>query len=348
MSPKPKRERSSLNLNQFFAPPVGGEALDFLLGAPEETAQRAQSRGLPLRDLPVRAIAPDREQVRRLPRPDDLLQMEAAGDRVVSALLAPLRELGASLREHGQLQPAIVYPDTDPEDAVITHRLLHGQRRWTAAILANLPTLWVVEVERPSDVHRLLRQFEENERRTGLGDMERAWALVSLHEALQRETGSTIPWAVVEARLQISEGRRHDLLRRLRFSPEGQALILRYGWAAWTLRPLHQALSAGTVDAGTVTDLLHTLANQAEVTATVVAALVATYVQAQQPSALGCADNDGNAQGNGESGAATAVPGAASKVAPDTISQHFIRLRRNLEQLQVPVPREANAARRAT
>lgn len=344
---KPKRERPNLNLDQFFTPQTGGEDLDFLLGAPEETAQRAQARGLPLSDIPVGAIAPDRDQVRRLPLPDDLLQMEAADDRAAIAQLASLRELGESMREHGQVQPAIVYPDTDPDDPAITHRLLHGQRRWTAAVLADLPTLWVVIVERPSDVSRLLRQFEENERRAGLVDMERAWALASLRDALQHEQGKDVPWSVVEARLQVSEGRRHDLMRLLRFPTEGQAIILRYGWAEWTLRPLHQALSAGTLDAATAIDMLRLLSEQPEVSAPMVASLVSTYVQ--ERSAAAPADS-----GAGEGVSQRAEPETpAAEVAtippalPDDIGQRLVRLRRQVEQLQGQVRRQADAERRA-
>jgi ParB/RepB/Spo0J family partition protein len=346
MPPKTKRERPDLNLDQFFTPQTGGEDLDFLLGAPEETAQRARARGLPLSDIPVRAIAPDKDQVRRLPLPSDLLQMEATGDRAASLQLASLRELGESMREHGQVQPAIVYADSDPDDTTITHRLLHGQRRWTAAVLEALPTLWVVIVERPNDVSRLLRQFEENERRAGLVDMERAWALVSLREALQRETGGDVPWAVVEARLQVSEGRRHDLIRLLRFPPEGQAIILRYGWAEWTLRPLHQALSAGTVDAETAADMLRILSEQPEVTAPIVASLVSTYVQERSAAPAGSGADDEVGQRTGpEASAAGRV--AVTPALPDGIGQRLMRLRRQVELLQGQVRGEVDADRRA-
>lgn len=323
MPPKPKRERPSLNLDQFFTPTDGSDELDFLLGAPEETAQRAHLRGLPLYDLPVQAIAPDPDQVRRLPHPRDLLQREAAGDKATLALLTTLRELGESLRAHGQLQPAIVYRDSDPQDSAITHRLLHGQRRWTAATLVDLPTLWAVEIARPSDVNRLLRQVEENERRAGLVDMERAWALLSLREAIGRESGQDVPWAVVETQLHISEGRRHDLLRLLRFSSDAQEIILRYGWAEWTLRPLHQAISAGTLDPDTATDMLRVLADQPEVSAPVVGALVNTYLQ-EPPDLL---QRDAEAQ-------PTTTAGSAIADTPDAISQRIIRLRQNVARLQ--------------
>lgn len=341
MPSKPKKERQGLNLDQFFQPAVGGDDLDFLLGAPEETAVRAQSQGLPLLDLPIETIAPDPDQVRRIPRPDDLLQMEATGDRATLALLAELRALGESLREHGQVQPAIVYPDTDTGNPAVTHRLLHGQRRWTAASLAGIPTLWVVEVERPTEVSRLLRQVEENERRAGLVDMERAWALVSLREALQRELGKEVPWSVVEARLQISEGRRHDLLRLLRFSPEAQELILRYGWAEWTLRPLHQSIGAGSLDMPTATDMLRVLAEQPEVTAPAVKALVDMYLQERQAKVNERGEPEVVAQSRGDGFARS-----QNAESLDRITRRIIGLRQNVEQLKSQVSRSHRSEQR--
>lgn len=339
MPPKPKKERPGLNLDQFFQPAAAGDDLDFLLGAPEETAQRATARGLPLRDIPTRAVAPDAEQVRRLPRPAALLELEAAGDRASAALLAALRELGESLRAHGQLQPAIVYPESDPDDPAITHRLLHGQRRWTAAVLVGVPTLWAVEIARPDEVSRLLRQVEENERRAGLVDMERAWALVGLRDALQREAGREVPWAAVEARLQLSEGRRHDLLRLLRFAPAGQEIILRYGWAEWSLRPLHQAVGAGLIDPDTATDMLRVLAEQPEVTAPAVAALIGSYLQEQQAAAARPAGDAAPTLGQGEGW-------APDPSAIDPVSQRIARLREGLDRLRAQVRRDPRPERR--
>jgi hypothetical protein len=156
----------------------------------------------------------------------------------------------------------------------MTHRLVNGQRRWSAALLAGLPTVWAVETPVPTETTRLLHQFEENERREGFSDMERAWALVALKDALQRDAGGEVPWSVIEDQLQLSTQRRQDLLRLLRFAPEGQALITRYGWSEWTLRPLHMAISAGDLQPEDATDMLRALAEAPEVNAPIVAALV--------------------------------------------------------------------------
>jgi hypothetical protein len=91
---------------------------------------------------------------------------------------------------------------------------------------------------------------------------------------------------VIEEQLQLSPQRRQDLLRLLRFAPEGQALITRYGWSEWTLRPLHMAISAGELQPEDATAMLRALAEAPEVNAPVVAALVERHraqAAARQP-----------------------------------------------------------------
>lgn len=272
---------------QSFQPPVNDDVA-FLLGGGESTEQVeqcARERGLPLTHVPVEAIAPDMNQLRRLPHPSDLTRMAEEGDQGSTVMLEGLRELGESIKEHGQLQPVIVYQDEDPDNPTITHRLLNGQRRWSAALLVGVPTLWAVEVPRPSEVVRLLHQYEENERREGFSDMERAWACVSLKDALQQEAGGEVPWGVVEEQIHLSTQRRQDLLRLMRFSTEGQAIILRYGWSEWVLRPLHMAIQAGTVDQDTATTILRQLAASDRVTtATVTEAVRAHHQPTRKPA----------------------------------------------------------------
>ena len=279
MPPRDRRSsRQPLNTSRLFSgPPDEGESdLDYLLaGGTEETARRARERGLPLRQLSVETVAPDPHQLRRLPHPDELLTREERGDRTVAGVLESLRALGRSIQEHGQIQPVVVYADPEPEGQAVTYRLLHGQRRWTATVLVGLPTIWGVEVPRPGETERLQRQFDENERREDFTDMERAWAIVALREALTAEHGSEVPWTEVEARLGLSDSRRRDLLRLLRLDLVGQELALRYRWAEWTLRPLHMAVSAGELDPDSATKILVELARDGgEITAPTVAAAI--------------------------------------------------------------------------
>lgn len=336
---KAKKTTAPLNLDQFFSPSDETADLDFLLaGESTQTAERARERGLPLLDLPLTAIAPDPQQVRRLPTPDDLLRMETAGDRAAAALLIGLRELGQSMVDHGQVQPAIVYPDTEPHNPAVTHRLLHGQRRWSAAVLMDMPALWVVEVPKPTDVTRLLRQFEENERREGLSDMERTWSLIMLKDSLQKEAGGEVPWSVVEEQLQISDARRHDLLRLLRFSPEGQAIVLRYGWSEWVLRPLHMAINASLIDQGTATDLLRELANAGEVTASFVADVVDEYRRQHTRTEDAAVESHRYDEDSSSS---------APPLARADVMRMVARMRRSVAQVQRQVPSVADSTTRA-
>lgn len=274
------KARPRVDVGRFFRPSEETNDIDFLMKVPdEETAQRATELNLPLKYLPLANIAPDPHQLRRLPHPHELQALANEGDLSAVALLEGLHELGHSILDHGQLQPAIVYADYDPENEQVSHRLLHGQRRWSAAILKEIPTLWVVEVSEPTRVQRVLRQFDENERREGLTDMERAWALKALKEALETDAGDDVTWNVIEEHMRISEPRRKDLLRLLRFCEMGQNIILRYGWSEWTLRVLHKSIHAEEITQDDALIILQTLAQKEAVNAPVVATVVKEYMQ---------------------------------------------------------------------
>ena len=325
-------KKKAIDLDQFFTSATADDDLSFLIGAaPEETAQRAEERGMPLLYLPVVAIAPDPQQLRRLPHPDELTRMVEGGDRAAAMIVAGLRELGQSMAEHGQIQPVIVYPFHDPHNTAITHRLLNGQRRWSAALLAGLPTVWAVEAPVPTDTVRLLNQFEENERREGFSDMERAWALLALKDALQRDAGGDVPWSAIEQQLQLSTARRQDLLRLLRFAPDGQALITRYGWSEWTLRPIHMAISAGELQPADATDMLRALADEEVVNATTVAALVKAYHAQGKPGATQGAEEPPGT-----------LPASDLHNTTADIQQRMVRTRRGVEALRAHMAKVAD------
>jgi hypothetical protein len=314
-------------------------ALDALIAAaPAEVEERARELGLPLKHLPTEQIAPDLQQLRRLPHPDDLVAMADDGDRAAQALVTELRALGESMREHGQLQPIIVYPDSD--DArfpAMTHRIVMGQRRWSAAALEGLPTMWVVEVERPSPVFRILRQFDENEQREGLSDMERGWALQALKAALEDEAGEPVTWGMVEQRMQLSTQRRQDLLRLMRFTSEGQAIIARYRWPETAMRPLHMAISANTIDQDTANTILHELAGLEQVQSGTVQQYVDQY-QPPPPSTNWFAGDDDGASASGARSAdrSTATPLAG-------MARQIAKYRKGIEKLASQVTPDMDA-----
>jgi ParB/RepB/Spo0J family partition protein len=198
-----------------------------------------------IRPVPVAQIAPDEQptmrQPRLLPVPDELL---VAGQPVpiYAALVAELLRLGQSLRER-QIQPIVVYPGTSPTAPAVRYRILVGQRRWTAAYLVGLETLDTVIVATPSPSERIRIQYAENEAREEFSDMERAWALQQMKQALD-----DAPWEVVEAKLQLSTTRRHQLMRLLTFSPAQQQLIARLRLQETQIRPLHTAVRSQTLN----------------------------------------------------------------------------------------------------
>jgi ParB/RepB/Spo0J family partition protein len=206
--------------------------------------------------LPVAQIGPDQRpamhQPRLLPTPDELV---VAGVPVpaYTALVAELLVLGQSLRER-QIQPIVVYPDTNSSAPAVYYLILVGQRRWTAACLVGLETLDAIIVAPPSPTERVRIQYAENEAREEFSDMERAWALQQMKQALD-----DAPWEVVETQLQLRTTRRHQLTRLLAFSSAQQQLIARLRLQETQVRPLHTALRNQTLNSAHVDSVLHRL-----------------------------------------------------------------------------------------
>ena len=231
--------------------------------------------------LPVSSIAPDPLQVRFLPRPAELQAAADAGDEDAETLLSELLALGQSLAQQ-QIHPLLVYPivDLDPDYPEAEWRILSGERRWRAAVLAVLPTLQAIQLpRRPSDSDRLVFQYVENEARASLSDLDRAEAALRLKDQLTQEVGTTVPWAVVERRLNLGESRRIQLMRLYdRLPVEARPLVRLYRWPERTLRPLHSALYEGRLSQEQALNLLHDLQVRAqrgdEISGTLVGKLV--------------------------------------------------------------------------
>jgi ParB/RepB/Spo0J family partition protein len=201
--------------------------------------------------IPLGHIVPDNRpemrQPRLLPLPDELIehgQPVPAYREIVAELLA----LGQSLKER-QIQPIVVYPGTSDAYPAARYLILVGQRRWTAANLVGLETLDAIVVDPPSPSDRVRIQYAENEDREEFSDMERAWALLQMKQALDNA-----PWDDVETRLQMSRVRRQHLLRLTAFTPSQQQQVARLRLQETQIRPLHtgvrnEELNATQVDA---------------------------------------------------------------------------------------------------
>jgi ParB/RepB/Spo0J family partition protein len=98
-----------------------------------------------------------------------------------------LRDLAASIKENGVLQPIIVYRTDDPG----RYRIVAGERRYRAAQRAGLSSIPCLEL--PADFDRSLidqLQLVENIQRADLRPMEAAEAIetyISRHQLSQRE-----------------------------------------------------------------------------------------------------------------------------------------------------------------
>jgi ParB/RepB/Spo0J family partition protein len=190
--------------------------------------------------IPIEQIAPDirpeMRQPRLLPLPEDLLVSGSPAPEY-RELIAELRALGQSLGER-QIQPIVVYSGTSAIYPAARYLILIGHRRWTGARLVGLEGLDAIVVDAPTQEERVRLQYIENDEREDFSDMERAWALQQMRQALGE--GST--WDEVETRLKLSNARRNQLTRLLAFKPSQQIMIARLHLQETQVRPLHTAV----------------------------------------------------------------------------------------------------------
>ncbi len=196
------KKRTKINLSQPIQP-RGGD-LDRLFAGEGDVEQAA---GLQLLAVRVDAIDPDPDQPRSTFSEDGL------------------RELADSIRQDGVIQP-IEVTQSGPDRYLI----VHGERRWRAAQLAQLETVPAVVRRRDyDDVTRFVRQVVENIQREDLNDVDRAAALLRLRKLMQEELdaaqrtqaatgepwGGKVTWAKVGGRLGYSRQRIHQLIQLL-------------------------------------------------------------------------------------------------------------------------------------
>ena len=136
------------------------------------TKKQALGRGLS-------ALLPGKETV---PRGTSAEEVEI--DRLVSGRLQPrqafseasLRDLAASIREHGIVQPIVVVSRGEKLEIVA------GERRWRAARLAGLARVPVVVREKKADKDLLEVSLVENLQREDLNPLEAAEAYARLKD----------------------------------------------------------------------------------------------------------------------------------------------------------------------
>jgi ParB/RepB/Spo0J family partition protein len=229
--------RERLAQRKAATPPPQPAPAEPAAEAPDATEREAQARShflgsqldtlvsdRAIESTPLTQIAPELRPGLRQPRMVPLPgQLVVSGETPAeyAELVAELRELGESLRER-QVQPIVIYPGSSQAFPEARYLILVGQRRWTAAHLVGMKTIDAIVVEPPSPLDRIALQFAENEAREDFSDIERAWTLQQLREAMG---GERVGVAEVAARLNLKRSRAYQLLRMLAFPPEQQQTI---------------------------------------------------------------------------------------------------------------------------
>jgi ParB family transcriptional regulator, chromosome partitioning protein len=167
-----------------------GRGLDALLGGSPRSRHDDE-----LAELPVRALRAGKYQART--RMDE----------------ASLAELADSIRARGVIQPIVVRPVKDGE-----YEILAGERRWRAAILAELEHIPAVIREVPDEA-ALGIGLIENIQREDLNPIEEAGGLKRLIEEFKL-THEEVARAIGRSRTGVT-----NLLRLLELSPAVQALL---------------------------------------------------------------------------------------------------------------------------
>ena len=123
-----------------------------------------------------------------------------------------LEELRDSIQAEGILQPIAVRYEQDRDVYII----LHGERRWRAAKLAQLKSIPALVRDVPIE-RRLLQQLMENVVRDDLNAIDRAAALRALREQL-----GDVPWEQVAEAVGIRRSRLFQLLGTEKLPPAAQ------------------------------------------------------------------------------------------------------------------------------
>ncbi len=180
-----------------------GKGLDALIPAGGEKESKAtQSKpGQGIIQIPVENIHPNPQQPRTMIKD------------------GPLKELAASITEHGIIQPLIVSADLDGNG----YTLIAGERRWRAAILAGLSMVPVIP-KNVSEQGQLEIALIENLQRADLTPLEMAEAYRQLaetfsltHEQIAERVGKSRTSVTNTLRLlnlpdQIQESLAKDLI----------------------------------------------------------------------------------------------------------------------------------------
>lgn len=166
-----------------------------------------------LREILLTDIIPDDEQPRRDFKP------------------AQLEALGASIKEHGVLQPIVVTREEDK------YKIVAGERRWRAAKLVGLQKIPAI-VRTLDAQNRLELSLIENVQREDLNAIETATAYAKLKNQFNLTT------AEVALRVGKSESAIINTMRLLGLPDNAKYAMVKHGLSEGQMRPLITATPA--------------------------------------------------------------------------------------------------------
>ena len=174
-----------------------GRGLDALLGSQPVPSAPPGDAPASTRELPVKALVPNRHQPRT--RFDE----------------SNLGELAASIASQGVIQPLVITPGSDG-----TYTIVAGERRWRAAQKAGLTHVPVVIRDVADDQELLELALVENLQRQDLDAIEEAEAYQALvdqfqltHEVIGQRVGKSRPAIANRLRLLRLPASVCDLIR---------------------------------------------------------------------------------------------------------------------------------------
>lgn len=148
-----------------------GKGLAALIPDNRTARPAGEPGGEVVRELPLSEVRPNSDQPRREMNPE------------------ALAELAASIREHGVLQPILVFEEHG------AHTIIAGERRYRASIQAGRTRIPAIVRPRPEPRELLKLAIIENIQREDLGPMDLAAGyrqLLDEHGMTQEELGTTL------------------------------------------------------------------------------------------------------------------------------------------------------------
>jgi ParB family chromosome partitioning protein len=139
---------------------------------------------------------------------------------------AELKELAASIEQHGLLQPVLVRPVSGKKYKGIKFQLIAGERRWRACQHAGLPSI-MATVREMDDLEAALLALVENDQRADLDDFSKANAIKNVMR-LSAEKGEILSERKMAQRLGRSESYVRNRMQVFKMPPDLQEMTQRH------------------------------------------------------------------------------------------------------------------------